>query len=210
MRGYSTAFLPRSWVPRFHLPSKVSAEAIWKPGSECGSRTSAGRRLLPGHQALTCCTSPSPKERVCPPPHPETLTPPRTAPLHPTASSHPLTGHSAGRKAAGLSCRPPPARVQCWAAGCPSRSPWGAPACCPHRPRRSVQAGTPCSGGPWPLSLEQSGWTWLAAPPGLSWGWGFPPSADSDAPTGRQGWPCRTDVLTEAQREGACPGLLRA
>ena len=99
-------------------------------------------------------------------PHPETLTPPRTAPLHPTASSHPLTGHSAGRKAAGSSCRPPPARAQCWASGCLSHSPWGALACCPHRSRRSVQAGTPCSGGPWPLSLEQSGWTWLAAPPG--------------------------------------------
>ena len=73
-------------------------------------------------------------------PRPETLTPPRTAPHPPTASSRPLTGHSAGRRAAGLSCQPPPAPARCWAAGCLSRSPWGAPACCPHCPRHSVWA----------------------------------------------------------------------
>lgn len=44
---------------------------------------------------------------------PETLTPPRTAPHPPTASSRPLTGHSAGRRAAGSSCRPPPAPARC-------------------------------------------------------------------------------------------------
>lgn len=86
------------------------------------------------------------------------LTQPQRAPRRLRASPRPLTGHSVGHRATGLSCLPAPGRVRCWGADYQSRSPWAESAClrCPrHCHRHPGRAGSLCSAGPWPLSLDR-------------------------------------------------------
>lgn len=100
-----------AWEPGFGAQSGVQHSSGGRPSGTrsadhrlAAALTPDGHTGSPGHLRCRLFLALRPHSH-CPT---GTLTPPPTAPRPPRASSRPPTGHSAGRRAAGRSCRPAP------------------------------------------------------------------------------------------------------